>query len=727
MSTFSQWFGSDLARLAVHNALLSGVYVGVALFGLLFATEPNPVSPVWPLSGIIFLALLQGGLRFWPGVFIGELITGLWIRTPIPTEIGIAAASTLEAVIGVALLRPFIGRSLELDSLKKVLAFIAVTTLLSVPLAAAGAAFFFTLGHGYDVAYAWKIWRTWWIGDVMGVLTIAPALVALQQLRIRTLPWQRIIEGLALYGLLAAATWIVMQERFNYTYLLFIFVIWTALRFGPNGTAGAVGVVSVLTIGLTALGRGPFIVAVLDDNLFFLQTFLGVLVVTALIMSALVAERERQIRLFRLLADVGNIVTRPADEAQMLANIATRIAASVEGCCIDLLERDGRLRTAAAACSHPRCEGHVSALVQLASDPSEPYLLTRVIRQRQPLMLFAHGQDLATQIAPVGSRQAIWAAIRPRALVAVPLIAYDQPLGGMLLFAHDPTRPVLRVDVPVAQALAEQVAQALVTTRLSAELTRLNKLDALGQLASGIAHDFNNLLTVIEGHTDLALECLESSHPASTDLEAVRRAVQRAKNLVGELRSISRRDPLVMQHLDLNELVRRSEPLLRPLLGKTIELVYYLTPDPLPCLVEPAQFERVLINLVANARDAMPEGGRITISTSRCDITRPHLPELAPGRYAQLSVRDTGAGIAPEVMAHIFEPYFTTKGAGKGSGLGLAISYGLIRQMQGTITVQSEIGRGTEFVIYLPEYPQNEKPENNPQKRRNFNGLSELS
>lgn len=122
------------------------------------------------------------------------------------------------------------------------------------------------------------------------------------------------------------------------------------------------------------------------------------------------------------------------------------------------------------------------------------------------------------------------------------------------------------------------------------------------------------------------------------------------------------------------------------------------------CQVEPTQLERVLVNLVKNACDAMPSGGRITISTGRCEIVRQHpdVPELTPGRYVQLTVRDTGSGIAPEVAARMFEPYFTTKGPGKGSGLGLAISYSLIKQMQGAITLQSEVGRGTKFVIYLP-------------------------
>ncbi len=142
-----------------------------------------------------------------------------------------------------------------------------------------------------------------------------------------------------------------------------------------------------------------------------------------------------------------------------------------------------------------------------------------------------------------------------------------------------------------------------------------------------------------------------------------------------------------------------------PCWGKDVELVYDVAPDALLCQGEPVQLERVLVNLVKNARDAMLSGGRITISTAPCEIVRqdPDVPELAPGRYVQLTVRDTGSGIAPEVAARIFEPYFTTKGPGKGSGLGLAISYSLIRQMQGTITLRSEVGRGTEFVIYLPE------------------------
>lgn len=334
MPAISHLFRANLVRLAILNALLCGVYVVMASFGLLFAAAPNPFSPVWPLSGVIFLALFRGGLWLWPGVFVGEVITGIWIGIPVPVEIGIAGFSTLEAVIGVALLRPLLGPSFELDSLKEVLAFIAVTMLVSVPLAATGAVGVFMLSQGVPGAEAWHFWRAWWIGDVMGVLTVALALIAFQRPRIRYLRWNRIVEAAVLYGLLITVTGIVMRFELNYAYVLFVFVIWTALRFGPHGTAVAIGVISILTIGLTRLGNGPFVVAAFDDGLFFLQTFLGVLVATGLIMSALVAKRERRLRAMRLLADVGNVLTQRADEAQMLDAAARHVAARVDGCCI---------------------------------------------------------------------------------------------------------------------------------------------------------------------------------------------------------------------------------------------------------------------------------------------------------------------------------------------------------------------------------------------------------
>ncbi|MCS6883266.1 MAG: MASE1 domain-containing protein [Chloroflexaceae bacterium] len=695
----------------ILNALLCGVYVVVASLGLLFATAPNPFSPVWPLSGVVFLALFQGGLWLWPGVFVGEMITGIWIGIPVPIEIGIAVCSTLEAVIGVALLRPLLGPSFELDALKEVLAFIAVTMLISVPLAATGASALFILSQGIPGAEAWRFWRTWWIGDVMGVLTVAPALVALQRPGIRYLRWNRIVEVAVLYGLLITVTGVVMRFELNYAYVLFVFVIWAALRFGPHGAAVAIGVISILTIGLTRLGNGPFVVAAFDNGLFFLQTFLAVLVVTGLIMSALVAERERRLRATRLLADVGGVLTKRADEAQMLDTAARHIAAWVDGCCIDLLERDGRLQTVAAACLDPGCKPHLTALRQIVADPAEPYLLTRVIQERRPLMLADPDQDLAVRITPGGARRALWSAIRPTMLIAAPLIARDQPLGALLLFSNHPAGIYRRLDLEAVQELAERLTQALVTARLSTELARLNRFEALGQLASGIAHDFNNLLTVIEGHSELALDSLEGDHPARADLDAIRSVLKRGKDLVRELQIIGQRGEVAMQRRDLNELVRQTDLLLRPLLGKDVELIYRLAPDALLCQVEPVQFERVLVNLVKNARDAMPSGGRITISTGRCEIVwqDPDVPELAPGRYVQLTVRDTGSGIAPEVAARIFEPYFTTKGPGKGAGLGLTISYSLIRQMRGTITLQSEVGRGAEFVIYLPELPAEDK------------------
>ncbi len=705
VSAFGHFSQTRLVRLVILNALLCGVYVAIASLGLLFATAPNPFSPVWPLSGVVFLALFQEGLWLWPGVFVGEMITGIWIGIPIPIEIGIAVFSTLEAVIGVALLRPLLASPFELDSLKEILAFIAVTILVSVPLAATGVVVLFMLSQGVPGAEAWHFWRVWWIGDVMGVLTVAPALVAFQRLRIRYLRWNRIVEVVVMYGLLITVTGIVMRFELNYAYVLFVFVIWAALRFRPHGAAVAIGVISILTIGLTRLGNGPFVVAAFDNGLFFLQTFLAVLVVTGLIMSALVAERERRLYATRLLADVGSILTQDADQAQRLNAVARRIAARVDGCCIDLLDGDGRLQTGAAACVDPRCAPHLAVLRQITADPAEPYLLAQVLQQRQPLILFdLKGQELAVRIAPGGAREGPWAAIRPVMLIAAPLIVQDQPLGALLLFSRHPAGICQRIDPETVQELAERLAQALLTSRLSTELARLNRFEAIGQMASGIAHDFNNLLTVVEARSELALENLEGNHPARTDLDAILSVLKRGQALVRELQLIGQRDEMSMQRLDLNELVRRADLLLRSLLGKNIEINYDLNYDNLFCQVEPTQLERVLVNLVKNACDAMPSGGRITISTGRCEIVRQHpdVPELTPGRYVQLTVRDTGSGIAPEVAARMFEPYFTTKGPGKGSGLGLAISYSLIKQMQGAITLQSEVGRGTKFVIYLP-------------------------
>ncbi|OPX94728.1 MAG: Blue-light-activated protein [Syntrophorhabdus sp. PtaB.Bin006] len=240
---------------------------------------------------------------------------------------------------------------------------------------------------------------------------------------------------------------------------------------------------------------------------------------------------------------------------------------------------------------------------------------------------------------------------------------------------------------------------------LEEQLRQSQKMEAIGRLAGGIAHDFNNLLTVIQGYTDIALLGVEKNDPLQAKLTAIGKAAWKAASLTHQLLAFSRRQVLEMQVIDLNASVRELEGMLRRMIGEDIELTAVLEKDLGKVKVDPRQIDQVIVNLAVNARDAMPDGGKLSIKTANCYLDETfaldHI-DAVPGPYVTLSMSDTGTGMSPEIMARIFEPFFTTKELGRGTGLGLSTVYGIIKQSGGNILADSEPGQGTTFTVYLP-------------------------
>jgi PAS domain S-box-containing protein len=316
---------------------------------------------------------------------------------------------------------------------------------------------------------------------------------------------------------------------------------------------------------------------------------------------------------------------------------------------------------------------------------------------------------------PLSRFEAVDEHDRPHVLAAIRKAAegrYDEEYcvlrhDGSVRWIWDRAFPILddKGQVSRLAGIAEDVTER---KRLAEELRHAQKMEAVGRLAGGIAHDFNNLLTVIVGYCQVLLANLGQQDQWRPCVDEMKKAADRAATLTQQLLAFSRKQVLMPVVLDLNVLVGNMRDMIQRLIGEDVQLGTNFDPSLGRIEADPGQLQQIIMNLIVNARDAMPKGGKLTIATANLDLTEAELrsdPDVRPGPYAMVSVSDTGVGMDAETRAHLFEPFFTTKEVGKGTGLGLATVHGIVKQSRGHIEVQSEPGKGTTFRIYLPRVP----------------------
>jgi PAS domain S-box-containing protein len=666
--TNSRRTASTALRWLARALALAAAYFVVAKIGLRYATIGPSISPVWPPTGVAVAALVLLGPGYWPAILLGAFLANATTSIPVLAAAGIACGNTLEAMVAAHLLRSRAGQHLALDDLPGVRTLVGVAAPVGALASATVGVTSLWLAHVVSGAGVWSALALWWAGDYLGALVVAPVFLTWltwagaaggrigrrTALELSLLVGGAVVATMAIFGGLLPAS---LLPQAQYPYLLFPFVIGAALRFGPRGASLLTMTVATLAVGYTVRGGGPFVMQTVPSTDTALLLYIGILAITGLSLGPATARHERAER-----------ALREANE-------------------------------------------HLAAVIQ--SSPLAIYTLdpTSTVRtwNRAAEALYGWQADevIGRPLPTIGQDLEDHTRLRDRVL-------RGEALRGMEVTRRRKDGTSVNISLSVAP-LHDAAGRVTGMLSLAADVTEMRqlegqyrqaqKMEAVGRLAGGIAHDFNNLLTAIIGTTALVLEDLGLESRVRLDIQEIEKAAKRAAGLTRQLLIFSRQQVLEPRALDLNALVANLEKMLHRLIGEDVEL----RTKPAAALgavrADPGQVEQAIVNLVVNARDAMPQGGRLTIETADVELDRSyvagHVP-TQPGPYVLLAISDTGVGMDGATKARLFEPFFTTKEAGRGTGLGLATVYGIVKQSGGYVWAYSELGHGTTFKIYLP-------------------------
>ena len=639
----------------IGSGVLRTVLVALAYFTgarLGYAFAAGGVVSLWPPSGLMLGLLAVSRSSQWPatiaGGLIGSFCSDLLSGYSIPLAIAAALANGFESFVGGLVLVRFLGSPARFSTLRGVAVLVIGVVGVSNAFTAIGGAAMLNAGFGMAFGYSWLVW---WVGDGLGMLIVAPVILAVAEWlrQERRIAPARTIEGLVLLTVVLASAIISVGPVRDWVvhpgpYALFPVLLWAGLRFGLAGASLSTLIVACIAIWYVSLGVGPFAIARSSSSAAIVEAyaFLAVAGASALIAAAALNERK--------------------DAIDQLAASREQYRNVVETATDPIVTIDSRNR------------------IRLANSATE-----RVFGFTQDELLGSDLSMLVPGATDTGMR---------RDGVEIPL---EVSYGRAIEPEHTEMTLILR-DISEKRA-AERALQAL-----EAQYRQSQKMEAIGQLAGGIAHDFNNLLTIVQVNCELLLPQLSDDRQIRNDLLQIRSAAERAAGLTRQLLAFSRRQVLEPRAMRMATAVESVKPMLDRLLGEHVEVRVSVNPGLAPVLADPGQVEQVILNLAINARDAMPAGGRLSIhlSEAHLDADTASIVDLPPGRYACLTVSDSGIGMDEATAARVFEPFFTTKPMGRGTGLGLSTVHGIVKQSGGGIRVVSRIGQGSTFEVYLP-------------------------
>ncbi len=671
-------------RDAATCLLVGVVYFALAWLSTRLTPLAGDIAYLWPAGGFALGVLLVAPDRLWLlflGVmFLADVVHAETVTNALHRSVGYASVYFACLLLASLTLRRWVGAPLRLDRMRKLILF-ALVAPVGANLLAAGAGALISLVPGEQTFL--RTFRVWWVSDALGMLLSVPLVLAWWDFRPRELQRiraKRAAEAIACFAGLALTSYWAFSAQPGpggavapLMHFIAPFLVWAALRFGTRGQSASLLLLSAIAVWFTMLGLGQFSAAFVqpERSVLYLQIFLVVAALMTLLVCAVMQERiaaestaaEWKLRYEAAVVSSGNVLYDMNLQTQQVV-----WGGNTRG----ILGFDSReLGDASAwlARVHPGDLGKIETQIGEAA-PGEAQSRTLEYRVRRKDGAYIDIEDTGR-------------------VVRLPQGRAVRAIG----FLKDVTER--------KRAEAERA-------RLDSQLREAQKMEALGTMAGGIAHDFNNILGAILGHGELAEAGIPAESRQRQQLGAIMDAGRRGKALVQQILTFARRGASEKRAVELWPVAREVRDLLAASTPANVTVRLDVDDPRMSVLADPTQMHQILMNLCTNAVQAMTEGGQLTIGLGHETIAQPRAltqGRLEPGAYAVLSVRDTGPGIAPEVVARMFEPFYTTKGPGQGTGLGLALVQAIVADHGGAIEVETRLGAGTLVHVYLPRAP----------------------